>query len=92
MSDQNDLDFQTFQVYPDDEPEKTELKPKKGTQGKSIKDKVSGVTSNAFSKNKQKKSLNSLGGFLNKITPATACFIGIGIVFVYIAFDILSSI
>ena len=27
MSDQNDLDFQTFQVYPDDEPEKTEAKP-----------------------------------------------------------------
>lgn len=98
MNDENELDLQTFQVYPDEEPvKKQEDKSKKGSPAKTIKDKVRDKVKvkdnpNPFSGIKQKKTGKSFNELLNKITPVTACIIGMGIVFVYIAFDILTSI
>lgn len=93
MSQDNDLDLQTFQVYPDEEPVKTKTensdkKSKKGVVNKTSKNKD--VSKPAFS-GKQKKSVD-INTLMKKISPVTACVIGVGVVFVYIAFDIVTSI
>lgn len=94
MSEENDLDFQTFQVYPDDEPVKSknpnnDKKTKKTVTSKTGSDKTVGKSK--FTSKKSKSSL-SMDSILKKINPVVACVIGLGIAFIYIAFDILTSI
>lgn len=89
MSDENNLDLETFQVYPDEEPQRktaepTDKKGKKGLMGKTM-------TSSPFTggKNTSKSKSSNGNNLLDKITPTIASVIGVGIVFVFIAVDLM---
>lgn len=87
MSDENNLDLETFQVYPDEEPERKTAAP---TEKKSKKVLGKTITQTPFSGGKKSntKATKSTGDLMDKITPTIACVIGVAIVVVYIAVDL----